>query len=160
MPRRAPRPLCWRCCAGSSTREEPSIDDVETEDVEDIKAKTDALNQAFHKVSQAMYERAQAEQAAQRLCLVADRAAVPAVEVVSDPVPLAWTRAPLRRPPRCRRPVDRLPADLQHTHHGRQSEAPSDQLARPGDAHPHSQPRNASPAISSSYVFLPSARSS
>lgn len=43
---------------------------------------------------------ARAEQALQRLCLVADRSPVPDVEVVSDPVALAWTRAPLRRPPR------------------------------------------------------------
>ena len=44
-------------------------------------------------------------------------------------------RPPLRRRPRGRCPVDRLPADLQHTRHGRQGEAPRDQLARPGDAH-------------------------
>src|SRR5215212_3721995 len=37
---------------------------VKTEDTEDIRAKTDRLQTAFHKVSEAMYERAQAEQAA------------------------------------------------------------------------------------------------
>ncbi len=36
-----------------------------SEDTEDIRAKTAALQTAFHKVSEAMYERAQAEQAAQ-----------------------------------------------------------------------------------------------
>ena len=49
-----------------------------------------------------------------------------------------------------RRPVERLPADLHHARHGRDAEAARDQLARPGDARAHSQPRNASPAISSS----------
>jgi molecular chaperone DnaK len=37
---------------------------LESEDAEDIKAKTDRLQTAFHKVSEQMYERAQAEQAA------------------------------------------------------------------------------------------------
>src|SRR5687767_569850 len=37
---------------------------VKTEDTEDIRAKTERLQTAFHKVSEAMYERAQAEQAA------------------------------------------------------------------------------------------------
>src|SRR5215216_385048 len=37
---------------------------VKTEDAEDIRAKTDRLQTAFHKVSEAMYERAQAEQQA------------------------------------------------------------------------------------------------
>src|SRR3954451_12053479 len=37
---------------------------LKTDNTEDIKAKTDRLQQAFHKVSEAMYERAQAEQAA------------------------------------------------------------------------------------------------
>ena len=37
---------------------------LETEDAEDIRAKTDRLQTAFHKVSEQMYERAQAEQAA------------------------------------------------------------------------------------------------
>ena len=49
---------------------------------------------------------------------------------------------------RCRRSVDRLPADLQHTRHAADGEARGDELARPGDALAHSQPRNASPAIS------------
>jgi molecular chaperone DnaK len=35
---------------------------VKTEDAEDIRAKTERLQTAFHKVSEAMYERAQAEQ--------------------------------------------------------------------------------------------------
>jgi molecular chaperone DnaK len=35
---------------------------VKTEDTEDIRAKTERLQTAFHKVSEAMYERAQAEQ--------------------------------------------------------------------------------------------------
>jgi molecular chaperone DnaK len=38
---------------------------VKTEDAEDIRAKTERLQTAFHKVSEAMYERAQAEQAAE-----------------------------------------------------------------------------------------------
>src|SRR5215204_376719 len=37
---------------------------VKTEDTDDIRAKTERLQSAFHKVSEAMYERAQAEQAA------------------------------------------------------------------------------------------------
>ncbi len=37
---------------------------VASEDVEEIRAKTDRLQQAFHRVSEAMYEKAQAEQAA------------------------------------------------------------------------------------------------
>jgi molecular chaperone DnaK len=54
----------------ASKREiEDAIKDVraalETEDTEDIRAKTDRLQTAFHKVSEQMYERAQAEQAAQ-----------------------------------------------------------------------------------------------
>jgi hypothetical protein len=59
-------------------------------------------------------------------------------------------RPPLRRRPRPRRPGDRLPCDLHHARHRRRGEAARDQLARPGDALAHSQPRNASPAISSS----------
>jgi hypothetical protein len=43
------------------------------------------------------------------------------------------------------RPVDRLPRDLQHARHDRDLETAVDQLARPGDALAHSQPRNASP---------------
>jgi len=38
---------------------------VKGEDADDIRAKTDRLNTAFHRVSEQMYERAQAEQAAQ-----------------------------------------------------------------------------------------------
>ena len=53
----------------ASKREiEDAIKDVraalETEDADDIRAKTDRLQTAFHKVSEQMYERAQAEQAA------------------------------------------------------------------------------------------------
>jgi molecular chaperone DnaK len=54
--------------AASKTEIEDAIKEVNEavkgEDAEDIKAKTDRLQQAFHKVSEAMYERAQAEQAA------------------------------------------------------------------------------------------------
>jgi molecular chaperone DnaK len=39
-------------------------DSLTSEDTEEIKAKTDALQTAFHKVSEAMYERSRAEQAA------------------------------------------------------------------------------------------------
>jgi molecular chaperone DnaK len=54
----------------ASKREiEDAIKDVrgvlESDDTEDIRAKTDRLQTAFHKVSEQMYERAQAEQAAQ-----------------------------------------------------------------------------------------------
>ena len=38
---------------------------LKSEDAADIKAKTERLQTAFHKVSEAMYERAQAEQAAE-----------------------------------------------------------------------------------------------
>jgi molecular chaperone DnaK len=52
----------------SRTEIEERIKDVResltSEDAEEIKAKTDAMQQAFHKVSEAMYEKAQAEQAA------------------------------------------------------------------------------------------------
>lgn len=64
-----------------------------------------------------------------------------------DPV---GDRTRLRSCSRGRDPVDRLPADLQNTRHRRRGEAACDQFARPGDALAHSQPRNASPAISSS----------
>ena len=37
---------------------------VKTDDAEDIRTKTERLNAAFHKVSEAMYERAQAQQTA------------------------------------------------------------------------------------------------
>jgi hypothetical protein len=59
-------------------------------------------------------------------------------------------RPSLRHRPRRRHSVERLPADLHHPRHRRGGEAARDQLARPGDALAHSQPRNASPAISSS----------
>src|SRR5215212_2173170 len=52
----------------SKSEIESAIADVraslETEDTDDIRAKTDRLQSAFHKVSEQMYERAQAEQAA------------------------------------------------------------------------------------------------
>ena len=52
----------------SKSEIESAIADVrgslESEDTEDIRAKTDRLQTAFHKVSEQMYERAQAEQAA------------------------------------------------------------------------------------------------
>src|SRR6266536_2942842 len=62
---------------------------------------------------------------------------------------VGW-RPTLRQRPRGRRSIDRLPGDLQDARHRRRGEAACDQLARPGDALAHSQPRNASPAISSS----------
>ena len=37
---------------------------LESDDTDDIRAKTDRLQTAFHKVSEQMYERAQADQAA------------------------------------------------------------------------------------------------
>jgi len=46
--------------------------------------------------------------------------------------------------------VDRLAGDPHHTRHHRGLSPPGDQLAGPGDALSHSQPRNASPAISNS----------
>jgi molecular chaperone DnaK len=54
--------------AASKSEIEQAIKDVneavKTDDAEDIRSKTERLNAAFHKVSEAMYERAQAEQAA------------------------------------------------------------------------------------------------
>ena len=50
--------------ARSRTRSRTVNEAVKTEDAEDIRAKTERLQTAFHKVSEAMYERAQAEQAA------------------------------------------------------------------------------------------------
>ena len=58
--------------------------------------------------------------------------------------------ARIQRPPGSGDAVDRLAADLQHARHDRNLVAAVDELARPGDALVHSQPRNASPAISSS----------
>ena len=69
-------------------------------------------------------------------------------------------RPTLRHAPRLRRPVERLPAHLQDARHRREGIALGDQQAGPGDAHAYSQPAKAFPAISSSYVFLPSVRSS
>ena len=46
--------------------------------------------------------------------------------------------------------VDRLHGHLHHARHDRSPAATCHQLAGPGDALSHSQPRNASPAISSS----------
>ena len=53
-------------------------------------------------------------------------------------------RAPLRLP------IQPRPVDLEHARDDRGPSAPRDKLAGPGGARPHSQPRNASPAISSS----------
>jgi molecular chaperone DnaK len=54
--------------AQSKTEIEEAIkavnESLTSENADEIKAKTDALNQAFHRVSEAMYERAQAEQQA------------------------------------------------------------------------------------------------
>jgi hypothetical protein len=69
-------------------------------------------------------------------------------------------RTPPRHRARLRCSVERLPADLQHARHRRQRVALGDEPTGPGDALAHSQPRNAFPAISSSYVFRPGARSS
>jgi hypothetical protein len=59
-------------------------------------------------------------------------------------------RPPRRCRPSLRRAVEPAAVDLQHTRHHRRPSALGDQLAGPGGARPHSQPRNASPAISSS----------
>ena len=54
--------------SASKSEIEDAIKDVNEslkgEDAEDIRAKTERLQTAFHKVSEAMYERAQAEQSA------------------------------------------------------------------------------------------------
>ena len=84
------------------------------------------------------------------------------VERLLDNHPLDWIadRAPPGHRSRLRRPIQRLPTHPQHARHTRQRIPLGDQTARPGDTHAHSQPANAFPAISSSYVLGPSARSS
>jgi hypothetical protein len=76
-----------------------------------------------------------------------------------DPID-AIQRAPLtgRRP--LRAAVDRLAADPGHASDDRGGTALRDELAGPGDALSHSQPRKSSPAISTSIVLRPNARSS
>jgi hypothetical protein len=71
---------------------------------------------------------------------------------------------PVQRPALTRRwalrpAVDRLPADPRHASDDRGGTALRDELAGPGHALSHSQPRKSSPAISTSIVFPPSARS-
>jgi len=76
--------------AASKSEIEDAIKDVNEavkgEDAEDIRAKTERLQTAFHKVSEAMYERAQAEQAAsaQSANGSADGASAEAEEEVVD----------------------------------------------------------------------------
>ena len=69
-------------------------------------------------------------------------------------------RPPLPRRRPARAPVDRLAADPRDAGDQRRASAVRDQLAGPGDAHAHSQPRKSSPAISTSIVLRPKARSS
>jgi hypothetical protein len=59
-------------------------------------------------------------------------------------------RPPLRRPPRCRRPVERLAADPGDARHHRGRMPLGDQITRAGDAQSHSHSRKSFPAISSS----------
>jgi hypothetical protein len=66
-------------------------------------------------------------------------------------------RVALRRPGRA--PVDRLPADPRHFGDDGGRAALRDELAGMGDALSHSRPRKSSPAISTSIVLRPSARS-
>src|SRR5918911_1244219 len=73
----------------SSKREiEDAIKDVrgvlESDDTDDIRAKTERLQTAFHKVSEQMYERAQAEQAAAAQATSENGASAPADEEVVD----------------------------------------------------------------------------
>src|SRR6266545_2135631 len=69
-------------------------------------------------------------------------------------------RPPLRHRPRSRHSVERLAANPSDTRHHRRSKAFGDEITRAGDALSHSHSRKSFPAISSSYVFRPSARSS
>jgi hypothetical protein len=59
-------------------------------------------------------------------------------------------QSPLRRPPRCRRPVDGLAADPGDTRHHRRSMPLGDKITRAGDALSHSHSRKSFPAISNS----------
>jgi hypothetical protein len=76
-----------------------------------------------------------------------------------DPVG-AIQRAPLTGRRALRAPIDRLPADPRDPGNHRRGSSSRDQLAGPGHAHPHSHPRKSSPAISTSIVLRPNARSS
>src|SRR4051794_7826065 len=69
-------------------------------------------------------------------------------------------RSPLRHRPRRWCPVERLAADPGDTRHHRRRMPFGDEITRVGDALSHSHSRKSFPAISNSYVFLPSARSS
>ena len=75
---------------------------------------------------------------------------VGASDLDDQPVDRIDQRTPLRLWPPLRRPVQPGPVDLEHARDDRRPSALGDQLAGPGCARPHSQPRNASPAISSS----------
>ncbi len=59
-------------------------DSLASEDVEELRAKTDRLQSAFHRVSEAIYERAQAQQQASTDGASADGAAEDAEEHVTD----------------------------------------------------------------------------
>ena len=72
----------------------------------------------------------------------------------------ARQRPPLTLRRALRAPVDRLAADPRDAGDERGGAALRDELAGPGDAHAHSQPRKSSPATSTSIVLRPSARSS
>ena len=69
-------------------------------------------------------------------------------------------RPPLRPAAAARRAVDRLAADLQHARHHRGARPAATSSRDRATRIAHSQPRKSSPAISSSYVLRPSARSS
>ena len=108
----------------SKTEIEAAIKDVrealESDDADAINAKTEALQAAFHKVSEQIYERAQAEQAAASgngagvRRRRADEEEVVDAEVVDEapvmdarpPTPTRWTRRRPRRPPPSRVAVD------------------------------------------------------
>jgi molecular chaperone DnaK len=76
--------------AGAKSEIEDAIkavrDSLESSDVDDIKAKTDALQAAFHKVSEQIYQQASAEQAANGASANGDAAEDEVVdaEVVDD----------------------------------------------------------------------------
>lgn len=63
-------------------------------------------------------------------------------------------------PAAARAPVERLTADPRDPSDQRRRTALRDQLAGPGKALAHSQPRKSSPATSTSIVLRPNARSS
>jgi hypothetical protein len=71
-------------------------------------------------------------------------------DVDDQPIDRINDRTPLVRRPPLRLAVEPTPVDLQHARDDRRPAALRDQLAGPGGARSHSQPRNASPATSSS----------